>query len=347
MSGGDTSRILLTGAAGFVGAALARRLLADGHAVTGVDNLSPYYDVALKQARLTALQRHPAFSFLHLDLAERERAASLFEGQRFDFVVHLAAQPGVRHSLENPASYIDANLSGFGNVLEGVRSCRPAHFLFASSSSVYGEATVPSSEKDRADRPLSLYAATKRANELMAHSYAHLYRIPCTGLRLFTVYGPWMRPDMGIYRFAEAIVSGQPVPVFNCGELRRDFTYIDDVAEAIARIMRRPPRPQETASPYRVLNIGHRQPVELMHVVALLERHLGRRAKLKLLPMQPGDVPATHADVTALLEVTGFVPTTSIEQGIAHFTEWFLAWRAGGAPGAAPVQTTQENNLCA
>nr|WP_205617250.1 NAD-dependent epimerase/dehydratase family protein [Pelomicrobium methylotrophicum] len=347
MSGVPENRVLVTGVAGFIGAALAGRLLADGHAVTGVDNLSPYYGVALKRARLAALERHPAFSFLPLDLADRAAVARLFDTRCFDAIVHLAAQPGVRYSMENPAAYIDANLAGFGNVLEGARRCRPAHLMFASSSSVYGEATAPFSENQCADRPLSLYAATKRANELMAYSYAHLHRLPCTGLRFFTVYGPWMRPDMAIYRFAEGIVAGHPIPVFNRGQMRRDYTYIDDAVEAVVRLLRRPPQASGTAPPYRVLNIGNHQPVELTHVIALLERHLGRRATLELLPMQPGDVHATCADVTALREVTGFVPSTPIDQGIARFAEWFLARRAGRGPAVDEAATSQEGNPCA
>lgn len=347
MSGAHGKRILLTGVAGFIGAALAERLLADGNSVTGVDNLSPYYDVALKQARLAILRRHRAFSFLCLDLAERAAAGRLFDGQRFDIVIHLAAQPGVRYSLENPHAYFDANLTAFGNVLEQARRYATGHFVFASSSSVYGASRrLPLSERDPVDQPVSLYAATKRANELIAYSYAHLYRLPCTGLRFFTVYGPWMRPDMAIYRFAEGIVTGQPIPVFNRGQLRRDFTYIDDAVEAVVRLLRPPPPPRD-AAPYHVFNIGNHEPVELMRVIALLEQYLGRRAKLQLLPMQPGDVDATHADVSALVEACGFAPSTSIEEGISRFVGWFLAWRAGRASGIAMKQTTQENNSCA
>lgn len=339
--------VLVTGAAGFIGCDLALRLLRDGCRVMGVDNLNAYYDVALKEARLARLVHQPGFTFTRIDLTDRDAVARLFGAHRFETVVHLAAQPGVRHSLENPHAYFDANLVAFGNVLELARRHAAGHFVFASSSSVYGaNRHLPFSERDPVDHPVSLYAATKRANELMAYSYAHLYRLACTGLRFFTVYGPWMRPDMGIYRFAQGIVTGQPIPVFNRGRMRRDFTYIDDAVEAVVRLLRLPPQPRE-AVPYRVLNIGNHEPVELMRVIALLEQYLGRRAKLRFLPMQPGDVGATHADVTALLEATGFAPSTPIEEGIARFAGWFTAWHAGRAPGAAMAQITQEKNPCA
>jgi UDP-glucuronate 4-epimerase len=339
--------VLVTGAAGFIGCDLALRLLRGGCHVVGVDNLNAYYDVALKEARLARLTQHPGFAFERMDLADRDAVARLFGMHRFDTVVHLAAQAGVRYSLENPHAYIDSNLVAFGNVLEQARRHAAGHFVFASSSSVYGDSrSLPFVERDRADHPASLYAATKRANELMAYSYAHLYRLPCTGLRFFTVYGPWMRPDMAVYRFAEGIVNARPISVFNRGQMERDFTYIDDAVEAVVRLLNSPPAPHQ-AAPYRVLNIGNHRPVGLMRVIELLEQHLGRRAELRFLPIQPGDVGATQADVTALREATGFAPSTSIEEGIARFVDWFLAWHASRKAGEATTQTAREENPCA
>lgn len=328
--------VLVTGAAGFIGSSLALRLLRDGHHVVGVDNLSPYYDVSLKEARLARLMTQPGFAFERLDLAERDGAARVFAARRFDVVVHLAAQAGVRYSLENAYAYIDANLVAFGNVLEQSRRTGIGHLVFASSSSVYGaNQRLPFSEHDAVDHPLSLYAATKRANELLAHSYAHLFRLPCSGLRFFTVYGPWMRPDMAIYKFAEGIMRGQPIRVHNRGDMQRDFTFIDDIVEGVVRLMTMPPRPDpgwkgdlpdpsRSSAPFRLFNLGNQDPVELMRVVRLLERALGRTAVLEFLPMQAGDMYATAADIGDINAAAGFAPITPIETGIARFAEWFL-----------------------
>ena len=330
--------VLVTGAAGFIGSSLALRLLRDGHYVVGVDNLSPYYDVSLKEARLARLMTQPGFAFERLDLAERDGAARVFTARRFDVVVHLAAQAGVRYSMENPYAYIDANLVAFGNVLEQSRRTGIGHLVFASSSSVYGaNQRLPFSEHDAVDHPLSLYAATKRANELLAHSYAHLFRLPCTGLRFFTVYGPWMRPDMAIYKFAEGIMQGRPIRVHNRGDMQRDFTFIDDIVEGVVRLMKMPPQPDpgwkgdppdpsRSSAPFRLFNIGNQDPVELMRVVRLLEQALGRKAVLEFLPMQAGDMCATAADIADINAAAGFAPTTPIETGIARFTEWFLEY---------------------
>jgi UDP-glucuronate 4-epimerase len=328
--------ILVTGAAGFIGFSLAARLLRDGAAeVVGVDNLSPYYDVSLKQARLALLQRHPGFRFVRIDLADRAACAALFARERFETIVHLAAQAGVRHSIDQPMGYIDANLVGFAHVIEGARGQQVPHFLFASSSSVYGGLkTLPFAETDRVDHPVSLYAATKRANEVMAHSYAHLYGLPCTGLRFFTVYGPWGRPDMALFKFTRNILAGDKLPVFNHGRMVRDFTYIDDVVEALVRLIALPPaagaagasEEYETDAPYRVFNIGNNQPVELLDYIRTLEKHLGRQAQLDMLPMQPGDVPATMADMRRLERVTGFRPTTSVDEGVRRFVEWYRGY---------------------
>ena len=333
--------VLVTGAAGFIGSSLVLRLLHDGHQVVGVDNLSSYYDVSLKQARLGRLSSHPGFVFERLDLAERSSAARLFGEHRYETVVHLAAQPGVRYSINNPAAYIDANLVAFGNILEQTRLAGVPHFLFASSSSVYGaNHQLPFSEHDPVDHPVSLYAATKRANELLAHSYAHLHRLPCTGLRFFTVYGPWMRPDMAIYKFAEGIMQGRPIPVHNRGDMLRDFTYIDDIVEGVVRLMAVAPRPDpgwkgdtcdpsRSSAPFRLYNIGNHQPVELMRVIRLLEQALGRKAILELLTMQPGEVQATAADISGIRAAVGFEPSTPIETGIARFAEWYLDYSSG------------------
>ena len=327
--------VLVTGAAGFIGHALCMRLLARGDSVSGIDNLNDYYDVSLKEARLARLRASPDFAFQKIDVADRAAMAQLFSGNRFDAVMHLAAQAGVRYSLINPAAYIDANLVGFGNVLEGARQSRVGHLVFASSSSVYGANTrLPFSEHDNVDHPVSLYAATKKANELMAHSYAHLFGVPCTGLRFFTVYGPWGRPDMALFKFTAGILQGTPIPVFNGGKMVRDFTYVDDIVEGVIRVIDRPaaadpdwsgdaPDPAASFAPYRIFNIGNNQPVELMRYIEVLEQCLGRKAELAMLPMQPGDVQATTADVTELGKATGFRPCTSVETGIAKFVEWY------------------------
>jgi len=326
---------LVTGAAGFIGFHVTQRLLQAGRAVVGIDNLSSYYDPRLKQTRLDILKNNPAFSFAQLDVADRAQMKALFSQRRFPVVVHLAAQAGVRYSLENPHAYIDANIEGFINVLEGCRHNDCKHLLFASSSSVYGANTkLPFSAQDNVDHPISLYAASKKANELMAHAYSHLYRIPATGLRFFTVYGPWGRPDMAMFIFAKAILTGTPIKLFNHGNMRRDFTYVDDVTEAIARLIDRPPQgnpnwsgdkpdPASSAAPWKIYNIGNNNPEELMHVVSLLEKEFGRTAIKEMLPMQPGDVPATYADVEDLMRDVGFRPATAIEDGIARFAKWY------------------------
>jgi UDP-glucuronate 4-epimerase len=321
--------VLVTGAAGFIGFHLVRRLQADGVEVVGVYNLTPYYDVALKQARLAQLQQQPGFRFEYLDIADREGCARLFQEQRFSHVVNLAAQPGVRYSLEHPASYIDTNLVGFANILEGCRHGEVGHLVYASSSSVYGmNQKVPFSTGDNVDYPVSLYAASKKANELMAHAYSHLYGIPVTGLRFFTVYGPWGRPDMAYFSFAKAILKGDPIPVFNRGEMQRDFTYIDDIVEGVVRVMQR--IPEERAIPgtnakssYQLYNIGNNQPETLRDFISAIERACGKEAILDLLPMQPGDVPITYADIDSLAADTGFSPSTPLQQGIDNFVAWY------------------------
>ncbi|HKS89078.1 MAG TPA: SDR family NAD(P)-dependent oxidoreductase [Stellaceae bacterium] len=318
--------ILVTGAAGFIGFSLAARLLRDGAQVVGIDNLNAYYDVRLKEARLAELRRHPGFRFVRLDVADRAGCEKLFAAERFDSIVHLAAQAGVRHSLTHPLDYVDANLVGFAHVIEGARAQQVRHFVFASSSSVYGGLDkLPFSETNPVDHPLSLYAATKRSNELAAHCYAHLYGLPCTGLRFFTVYGPWGRPDMALFKFTRGILAGEPLPVFNHGRMVRDFTYVDDVVEAVTRVIALPPEGGEggTNAPYRLFNIGASRPVELLDYIRTLEKHLGREAMLDLLPIQPGDVPVTMADTTRLESVTGFRPTTTVEEGIRRFVEWY------------------------
>jgi UDP-glucuronate 4-epimerase len=327
--------ILVTGAAGFIGFHVTQKLLQAGHRVVGLDNLNSYYDPALKEARLDVLKNDPAFSFVKLDLVERGGVADLFGTHRFPVVIHLAAQAGVRYSIENPNAYVDANLQGFANILEGCRHNACRHLLYASSSSVYGANTkLPFSVHDNVDHPISLYAASKKANELMAHAYSHLYRIPSTGLRFFTVYGPWGRPDMAMFLFSKAIIDGQPIKLFNHGDMRRDFTYVDDVTEAIVRLIDHAPVGQATApdaapdpgtsaAPWRVFNVGNNRPEELLTVVGLLEKEFGRMAVKDMLPMQPGDVPATYADVDDLMREVGFRPSTSIEDGIARFAAWF------------------------
>jgi UDP-glucuronate 4-epimerase len=328
-------KILVTGAAGFIGFHVARRLLSSGRDVVGLDSVNDYYDPSLKQARVAVLERERNFTFVKSDLADRAATRSIFEQHRFPAVIHLAAQAGVRYSLENPHAYADANIEGFLNVLEGCRHHGCRHLLFASSSSVYGANTkLPFSVQDNVDHPISLYAASKKANELMAHAYSHLYRVPATGLRFFTVYGPWGRPDMAMFIFAKAILEGRPIRLFNHGNMQRDFTYVDDVVEAIVRLIDRPPQgnpawsgadpdPASSAAPWKIYNIGNNRPENLMHVVALLEKEFGRPAIKEMLPMQPGDVPATYADVDDLARDVGFKPSTTIEDGIARFSKWF------------------------
>jgi UDP-glucuronate 4-epimerase len=327
--------VLITGAAGFIGFALARHLLAAGRAVVGVDSINNYYDPALKKARLAVLKEFDKFFFHKVDLAERHAVERIFAEGEFGPVVHLAAQAGVRYSLKNPYAYLDANLAGFLNVLEGCRHRKTGHLVFASSSSVYGGNThLPFSVHDNVDHPISLYAATKKANELMAHAYSHLYGLPATGLRFFTVYGPWGRPDMAMYIFAKAISEGQPIRLFNRGEMRRDFTYVDDVVEAVGRVIATIPEktaqrpddnldPSTSSAPWRIYNIGNNRPVEVPRVVTLLEQALGRKAKIELVPMQPGDVPETCADIDDLMRDVGFRPVTAIEDGVRKFVAWY------------------------
>jgi UDP-glucuronate 4-epimerase len=327
--------ILVTGAAGFIGFHVTRRLLSQGRRVVGVDSLTPYYDPALKDARRAELAKSNHFEFLKLDLADRDATHKLFRDYTFPSVVHLAAQAGVRHSISHPEAYIDANLQGFANVLEGCRHNGCKHLIFASSSSVYGANTkLPFRVSDNVDHPISMYAASKKANELMAHSYAHLFRLPVTGLRFFTVYGPWGRPDMAMWIFAQSILSGKPITLFNYGNMRRDFTYVDDVVESVVRLIGRPaapdpqwsgsnPDPSTSSAPYRIYNIGNNNPVELLHVVSELEKCLGKRAERELMPMQPGDVPETYADVDDLMRDVGFRPSTPVETGIRNFIDWY------------------------
>jgi UDP-glucuronate 4-epimerase len=318
--------ILVTGAAGFIGFHIARQLLDEGRDVVGLDNLNSHYDPALKQARLEILRANSRYSFLQADLADRPLVASLFAKHRFAEVVHLAAQAGVRPSIDHPHAYVDANLEGFVNVLEGCRHNKCRHLIYASSSSVYGNnAKLPFSVDDNTDHPISLYAATKKANEVMAHSYSHLYRLPVTGLRFFTIYGPWGRPDMAVFLFAKAIVEGTPIRLFNHGKMRRDFTYIDDVTRVVSRLVDRIPADDGRGelAPAQLYNVGNHHPEELMHVVALLEKELGRTAVKDMLPMQPGDVTETFADVGNLMRDIGFRPETSIEDGIRGFVAWY------------------------
>ena len=325
-------RVLVTGAAGFIGMHTAAALLDRGDEVVGVDNLDPYYDVALKEARLARLSGRAGFAFERLDLADADATARLFREGAFDGVVHLAAQPGVRYSLVNPAAYFRANVDAFGSVLEGCRHARVGHLVYASSSSVYGaNHTLPFSEDQPTDHPVSLYAATKKADEVIAHSYSHLYRLPSTGLRFFTVYGPWGRPDMAPMLFTRAILAGEPIKVFNRGRMRRDFTYVDDIVEGVVRVLDRPPGPHPaTGAPYAVYNIGNHEAVELDEFIATLERLLGRTAKRDLQPMQPGDVPATYASIDRLRALTGFAPRTPLAEGLARFVAWYREWHGEG-----------------
>ena len=321
----NDGQILVTGAAGFIGFHLCRRLLSDGFAITGMDNLNDYYDPALKQARLAMLREFPAFSFHQLDLADRDGMRQLFAETQPEIVVHLAAQAGVRYSVENPHVYIESNVVGFLNILEGCRHHKVKHLVYASSSSVYGLNTkMPFSVEDHVDHPASLYGATKKANELMAHSYSHLYGIPTTGLRFFTVYGPWGRPDMAYFSFTKAILAGNPISLFNHGKMKRDFTYVDDIIEGVVRVMRHVPQGMaKGAPPYRIYNIGNQNPVELERFVQILEEHLGKKAVIQYMPMQAGDVVATYADVQDLMRDTGFAPSTSLEDGLRHFAKWY------------------------
>jgi UDP-glucuronate 4-epimerase len=327
--------IFVTGAAGFIGFHVATRLLERGDDVIGIDNLNDYYDPALKHARLDRLRRSERFEFVHSDVADRAAIAELFARHKPNRVVHLAAQAGVRYSLTNPHAYTDSNITGFLNILEGCRHQGVEHLVYASSSSVYGANTKqPFSEHDNVDHPVSLYAATKKANELMAHTYAHLFGVASTGLRFFTVYGPWGRPDMALFRFTRGIVAGEPIPVYNHGRMIRDFTYIDDIVEGVIRVLGRTaepdpnwsgstPDPARSYAPYRIFNIGNNKPVLLLDYIAALERCLGRKAELELLPMQPGDVLSTQADVSELEQAVGFRPATTIEAGIAQFVTWY------------------------
>jgi UDP-glucuronate 4-epimerase len=327
--------ILVTGAAGFIGFHVARRLLENGHGVVALDNLNDYYDPRLKEARRAALAKHDGFRFIQRDVSDRDAVAALFAQHRFPYVVHLAAQAGVRHSLVAPDAYVDTNLVGFANILEGCRHSGCKHLLYASSSSVYGaNSRLPFSTSDNVDHPLNLYGATKKANELMAHAYAHLFAIPATGLRFFTVYGPWGRPDMAIWLFTAAIMAGRPIRLFNNGQMRRDFTYIDDVTEAVVQLIARPslphptwsgqnPDPATSSAPWHVYNIGNSAPVELLEVVRLIEQAVGRAAIREFLPMQPGDVPETCADCSDLERAIGFKPRTPLEAGIRTFVEWY------------------------
>jgi len=335
------TRILVTGVAGFIGFHLVRQMLSQGYEVVGVDNLNDYYSVQLKEDRLAQLEGHDHFSFERMDLACRDSVERIFAESSFSQVIHLAAQAGVRYSLTNPHAYVDSNLIGFVNLLEGCRHAGVSHLIYASSSSVYGSnRKTPFSVRDRVDHPISLYAATKKANELMAHTYSHLYGLATTGLRFFTVYGPWGRPDMALYRFTDAIVAGRPIDLYNHGKMRRDFTYVDDIVRGICRLLERdiqqPSLPSKISDPssdpssepasalYKIYNIGNNQPVELEYFVDVLETCLGRKAKRNLLPMQPGDVRETYADIDDLMRDTGFRPSTQIEDGIQSFVDWYL-----------------------
>ena len=330
------ANILITGVAGFIGSALAFRLLEKNQQVIGIDNLNDYYPVQLKKARLAMTEAFEQFEFVYGDIADRAFMAEVFQQHKFDIVVNLAAQAGVRHSITHPYPYVDTNIVGFLNILEGCRHQQVKHLVFASSSSVYGANTKqPFSEHDNVDHPISLYAASKKANELMAHSYAHLYNLPCTGLRFFTVYGPWMRPDAALFKFTQGILAGQPISVFNHGKMVRDFTYIDDIVESTLRIIENPaqpnahwqseaPDPATSYAPYRIFNIGNHTPVPLMHYIEVLEKCLDKKANINFMPMQPGDVPEAVSDVTHLHNTINFHPHTSIEIGIARFVDWYL-----------------------
>jgi len=331
-------KILVTGAAGFIGFHLCRRLLGENDDIVGLDNLNAYYDVKLKETRLAQLEEHRNFRFVRMSLEDREGIKGLCNSAAFDYIINLGAQAGVRYSLINPFAYVDSNITGFLNILEGCRHNPIKHLIFASSSSVYGLNTnMPFSVQQNVDHPISLYAATKRANELMAHTYSYLYGVPTTGLRFFTVYGPWGRPDMVLFLFAKAILADKPIDVFNYGEMKRDFTYIDDIIEGVTRVIPKPPEPNPTwngnnpnpatsSAPYKLYNIGNNSPVELLKVIEILEESLGKQAKKNFLPIQPGDVPATYAEVNDLAEDVGFKPATSIEDGIKNFVAWYKAY---------------------
>ena len=331
-------KILVTGAAGFIGMHVTQRLLATGHEVLGIDNLNDYYDVRLKEARLERLRALAGFRFRKLDLADEEGMGSLFAQERFERVIHLAAQAGVRYSLDHPQAYVRSNLAGFVNILEGCRHNQIAHLVYASSSSVYGGNTrLPFSEHDSVDHPVSLYAATKKSNELMAHTYSHLFGLPTTGLRFFTVYGPWGRPDMALFLFTKAILAGEPIRIFNHGRMQRDFTYVDDIAEGVVRVAEQAARPSQefdasrpdpatSWAPYRLYNIGNHNPVSLMDYIEAIETCLGRKAERDFLPMQPGDVAATSADVSELQQAVGFAPHTTVKEGVRRFVEWYRGY---------------------
>ncbi|MEE4250948.1 MAG: NAD-dependent epimerase [Alcanivoracaceae bacterium] len=331
-------KILVTGAAGFIGFHVSNKLLARGDSVVGLDNLNDYYSVSLKQARLDLLQEQSAFSFVKADLHDRMAVEAVFEAHKFDAVINLAAQAGVRYSIENPHAYIDSNIVGFTNILECCRHHKTGHLVYASSSSVYGiNSTMPFSVHDNVDHPISLYAATKKANELMAHTYSHLYGLPTTGLRFFTVYGPWGRPDMALFLFTKAIQEGEPVKAFNHGQMQRDFTYIDDIVEGVVRVTDKTatpnpqwdsadPDPGTSSAPYRIFNIGNNNPVKLLDYIAAVEKALGKKAQLEMLPMQPGDVAATCADIDALEDAVGYRPATPIEEGVANFIKWYQSY---------------------
>jgi len=331
----EYKKVLVTGAAGFIGFHLSKRLLAMGKEVVGIDNMNPYYDPSLKEARLAILENDKGFTFYRMDMKEKGKMEAIFREGGFDVVVNLAAQAGVRHSIKAPHTYVDANLMGFLNVLEGCRHNGVRHLVFASSSSVYGANTkMPFSVHHNVDHPVSLYAATKKANELMAHCYSHVYGIPCTGLRFFTVYGPWGRPDMALFLFTKAILQDRPINVFNHGKMQRDFTYIDDIIEGVVRVMERVPGPDPNWNsdtpdpgtsycPYRIYNIGNNEPVSLLGFIEVIEKALGKKARKNFLPMQPGDVPATYADIEDLRRDTGFEPKTTLEDGVARFIQWY------------------------
>lgn len=331
-------KILVTGAAGFIGFHLVQKLCAEGREVFGIDNLNDYYEVSLKQARLAELKKHNSFEFLQADLEDDAAIDKAFADFKPDAVVNLAAQAGVRYSLDNPRAYIRSNIDGFINILEGCRHNNVKHLVFASSSSVYGANTkVPFEVSDRVDHPISLYAATKKSNELMAHSYAHLYRIPCSGLRFFTVYGPWGRPDMAYFKFSNAIMKGQPIDVYNNGDMKRDFTYVDDVVEGVARLIDKVAEPNEgwkphnpdpatSNAPYKLYNIGNNNPVQLMDMIGYLEEALGKKAVIEMKPMQPGDVHATYANIDALEQAVGFKPSTDLKDGLQRFAAWYQGY---------------------
>ena len=326
---------LVTGAAGFIGFHLSKRLLEEGCKVIGLDNLNDYYDVNLKKARLEILEKEDKFTFVYADLQDKKAIDKIFQQNKIDIVVNLAAQAGVRYSIINPYAYIESNIMGFMNVLEACRHNEVEHLVYASSSSVYGaNKKMPFSTSDNVDHPVSLYAATKKSNELMAHTYSHLYGIPTTGLRFFTVYGPWGRPDMALFLFTKAILNNEPIKVFNYGKMERDFTYIDDIIEGVVRVIANPPKPNEnydiirenpstSSAPYKIYNIGNNKPVELMEFIETIEKHLGKKAKMEFLPMQAGDVPKTYADVDDLVRDVGFKPETSIDEGIGEFVKWY------------------------